>query len=445
MSTDLRKAALEFKMAPLSPLVGDIDWITGFRWTVHELLSAGRAIIKHNSMPSHQWMLIVGQWKPLLEILAAHVMKAVEDGRTAPPARSYVLDRGIEDCYQLACAALDELADPGAPNEEMIAVLSDIEQRLAQWQSHSGQPEANAEPDRAENGAESGVKAVDPLGHSCLVWWGKAPAFVSWFEEWANLLPRERNDRMDEFIEQSSNCREFRHTTERLGGQILKRFSNLNPQPIVDFDHILNDCFERPPEHLADVYPLLTAKDKAERVVKTVLNAVCPDGDSSASIVAPARTLGEIEPIAMQAHSKADTPPGIRGIAIESTPQASLPRRSSDEHDQAPDSALVVPVDLGGPDDRVLVCGNDKGVLTPERYRVISALIAASRKGDRLSIDNLRKQTADGSGNVVEDPLGVLKRLRRDPDWEKVIDMAGTRGRGYRLRATHPLSPRKDQ
>ena len=107
-----------------------------------------------------------------------------------------------------------------------------------------------------------------------------------------------------------------------------------------------------------------------------------------------------------------------------------------------PEATYEPPVVLAGPDDEVIVWGKRKPPLPPAQYRVIKALVEA--KEERLSKDMLCNRTKDKNGNTVEDPVGALKRLRkRDPDWRKVIDMAGMPGRGYSLRDRPPTSTQK--
>jgi hypothetical protein len=116
------------------------------------------------------------------------------------------------------------------------------------------------------------------------------------------------------------------------------------------------------------------------------------------------------------------------------------------QQEVSPDSAEAPvprdpPVVLANPDEPVLVWGKKKPPLPPAQYRVVKALVKAKASGERLSKDELCSRTKDAKGNVVEDPVGALKRLRsRDPDWRNVIDMAETPGRGYSLR-DHPPTP----
>jgi hypothetical protein len=92
------------------------------------------------------------------------------------------------------------------------------------------------------------------------------------------------------------------------------------------------------------------------------------------------------------------------------------------------------PVVLNGPDETVRVKGKQKGPLPLAQYWVLKALVDAWFKGERLSKDLLRNRSKDDAGNHVEDPLGALDRLRNDPDFESVIDMAKVPGRGYGLK-----------
>jgi hypothetical protein len=97
------------------------------------------------------------------------------------------------------------------------------------------------------------------------------------------------------------------------------------------------------------------------------------------------------------------------------------------------------PVVLNGPDDNVIVWGKEKAPLAPAQYRVVKALVEAHARGERLSKDKLCAATKDEKGDTVEDPVGALKRLRRrDPDWERAINMAKVPGRGYGLKEKPP-------
>jgi hypothetical protein len=110
---------------------------------------------------------------------------------------------------------------------------------------------------------------------------------------------------------------------------------------------------------------------------------------------------------------------------------------------QIRDKASTPPVVLRGPDEDVLVWGKDKAQLTEAEYRVIKALLDAWKTGRRLSTDELRNRTKDKKGNVIEDPVGVLERMRkRDPDWKNAIDMAGKPRGGYGLNSKLPKPTR---
>jgi hypothetical protein len=149
------KDAPRFVMAPPSPLLADADWIRGFHWMVKELLDAGRAITRAGSTPSYRSTLIEMRWKQFLDGLAAHVMKAVEDGRNGPPIRSYVLDRNISEAYQWTSAALDEIADRSGPSVEMLAALEGIDELLSRWQAPPP-----AQPEDAPGQAEARPEAT---------------------------------------------------------------------------------------------------------------------------------------------------------------------------------------------------------------------------------------------------------------------------------------------
>jgi hypothetical protein len=112
---------------------------------------------------------------------------------------------------------------------------------------------------------------------------------------------------------------------------------------------------------------------------------------------------------------------------------------------EVPPEEVTEPVVLGGPDDPAFVWGKEKDPLPPAQYRTMKALVEAHGK-KRLSQDALHRATADDEGNLVEDPVGALKRLRRrDADWKGVIDMAGKAGRGYGLKDRPPTPTRKNR
>ena len=83
---------------------------------------------------------------------------------------------------------------------------------------------------------------------------------------------------------------------------------------------------------------------------------------------------------------------------------------------------------LNGRSERPIVLGKRMSrKLTKARYKVVSVLLDAGDEG--LSKDELDSRCD------VTDARSTLRRLRKShPDWEKVIDMAGTPGRGYRIR-----------
>jgi hypothetical protein len=118
-----------------------------------------------------------------------------------------------------------------------------------------------------------------------------------------------------------------------------------------------------------------------------------------------------------------------------------VPQANAGKHPKT-DAPPEPPIILGGPDDDLTVCGKRKPPLPPAQYRVVKALVEA--RGERLSKDTLRGRTKDNRGNVVEDPVGALKRLRkRDRDFKRIIDMAGGPGRGYGLKDWPPTPTHK--
>jgi hypothetical protein len=97
-------------------------------------------------------------------------------------------------------------------------------------------------------------------------------------------------------------------------------------------------------------------------------------------------------------------------------------------HRQGSDAASPLPerrpsVILGKPSEGPIVGGVHKDRLSDSGRKLVEALIAAGEAG-------LRK---DELFRIVGDPLGILRRLRKDRDWYVVIQMAETPGRRYRI------------
>jgi hypothetical protein len=119
-------------------------------------------------------------------------------------------------------------------------------------------------------------------------------------------------------------------------------------------------------------------------------------------------------------------------------------RRLNPPRDQGSEAPAELSIILGGPGDEPIVCGKRKNPLPPAQYRVVKVLVEAKARGERLSKDALSNRTKDERGNVIEDPVGALERLRkRDPDWKRIIDMAKVPGRGYGLKDCPPTPTQK--
>jgi hypothetical protein len=72
------------------------------------------------------------------------------------------------------------------------------------------------------------------------------------------------------------------------------------------------------------------------------------------------------------------------------------------------------------------VCGKLKPLLRNAQYNVVQALLAAGADG--LSKNDLESRSRHS------DAVNILKRLAgSDPDWNKVIKLAGSPGRRYRI------------
>lgn len=151
MPDESPKQASSLLMAPPSPLTGDPAWIAGFRWMAFSLLGAGRAATRLAAMPSYRAALIETDWKRWLEGLAHHVYRAVEEGRNGPPIRVYAIDMNVAEAYQIAAAALEEVADMDGPNEPMMAALEHIAERLSRWQAPADPPPPAIGPEPSGN------------------------------------------------------------------------------------------------------------------------------------------------------------------------------------------------------------------------------------------------------------------------------------------------------
>ena len=91
------------------------------------------------------------------------------------------------------------------------------------------------------------------------------------------------------------------------------------------------------------------------------------------------------------------------------------------------------PILLGEPEDEPIVRGKVKNRLTAGQYRVVKALIDAHP--ERLGKDTLARRSN------TEDPIGMIDRLRKDADWESVLDKPGQAHGGYGIRVKKPRKP----
>jgi hypothetical protein len=125
-----------------------------------------------------------------------------------------------------------------------------------------------------------------------------------------------------------------------------------------------------------------------------------------------------------------------------------------DHSEMANQSPANPPVVLSGPKEELIVWGTPMPPLPRAEYRVMEALVKAKAKGERLNMTQLHLRTKDDRSNMVEDPIGALKRIRKKaPLWRQVIDMADGPHGGYTLKdrpsptrenpESHPQKPRK--
>lgn len=82
-------------------------------------------------------------------------------------------------------------------------------------------------------------------------------------------------------------------------------------------------------------------------------------------------------------------------------------------------------VKLFGPAERPIVNGREQDMLTPPQYDTVLAAIEAGTRG--LTKDEL--DTNSGRGDARK----ILDRMRKLPDWDSVIKMAGKTGGRYRI------------
>jgi hypothetical protein len=101
------------------------------------------------------------------------------------------------------------------------------------------------------------------------------------------------------------------------------------------------------------------------------------------------------------------------------------------------------PVELRGPDEPVVVLGQEKPPLPPAAYAVIEVLVAAYPDPEGLTGEEL-----DNAAGGYTDSRTALRDLRKDDhEWKRVLDFPGpgrraTKGtgrRGYRI--IHPEGP----
>lgn len=124
---------------------------------------------------------------------------------------------------------------------------------------------------------------------------------------------------------------------------------------------------------------------------------------------------------------KPENLPEVQSVARPGASADAEPGRPSEP--LAGEEEATAPVILFGRQGKPRVLGTFKNRLTPAQYHVIKALLDAGNKG-------LKKAAL---GKVCGDAINVLKRLAQsDPDWGAVIELAGKKGRGYRLGAPEP-------
>jgi len=116
-------------------------------------------------------------------------------------------------------------------------------------------------------------------------------------------------------------------------------------------------------------------------------------------------------------------PPELRSaLAPSDNGTAAADTEPNGRGSKAPAEPLVI---LGKRGDDPIVRGNKKARLLVSQYNVIKALLDAGDEG--LSKNALEEK----SGHT--DAVNILKRLRKDADWERVIQLGKRAGGRYRI------------
>lgn len=157
--------------------------------------------------------------------------------------------------------------------------------------------------------------------------------------------------------------------------------------------------------------------------------------DSSGSRRPRAREVSHEEALAWLVRNNLRLPGVLESRVQLLVPPPPLPAESTAGHDSrsSTEEALVAvreemvrkPILLGEPGRPCIVNGKEKPPLTDGERAVVTALLDAGSDG----------LTKDALEAVRPSARRILGRLRKDPDWAKVILMAGRTNGRYRIRS----------
>jgi hypothetical protein len=182
----------------------------------------------------------------------------------------------------------------------------------------------------------------------------------------------------------------FDSLTVRLGALILRRFPTLDLSPLQEF------AADDPARPRSAEYRTALHRE-ARKVVEMMAHAL----------------IGE---------------PSLTSLGCLPDDTAAVPRVPVVTFEPAagkPEESPPCPVVLRGENESPLINNVEKPILTPNQYRVVKALVIAFPA--RISGDSLARKSN------TEAPIKIMDRLRRDPDWERVLSKPGHAHGGYAI------------
>ena len=178
-----------------------------------------------------------------------------------------------------------------------------------------------------------------------------------------------------------------------------------------------------------------------ERVGKQIVGMLWPHSDADDVAVAVEHAISEAVRLGFLEQRRYDAwRPGMPSgsgwqWAVSATPYGAMKARAArssctgkrlSRKAQTSSVAVDTALQIGARGESCCVLGNSKKPLTDAQHAVILALLAAGDEG--LSKDALEA--------IRPSARRILKRLRNDADWAKVIVMPGQTNGRYRLRST---------